>query len=330
MSVISQDNQNLHKPLPLFYVSSQAASDRSPTVNPLNGPGVYCGWYTIAQPSQKYAVRAVSIDHINKFKRLATEPYDESLCLYLFIDGCDVKSGRTIQKNACFDSSVTWLGFVRDREIKTDSRQFEDKISRFQFSDAREASSSSSQLNTRQDANDCAKIQVLFRMGVRGKPLFNSPLRSTSNNVTKEIVTHQSSVDEELIAKTGISLKTKASEEKTNQILNIQPHISCGRRLPHLDMTIFVREKSWLQSRNIIDGNSNPCSYDNFKKQRSMQAPRSQLPFSGNKRSQGGGVISVDDDIKPKKLCSAKKEIKLEPEPITAKNENDCTTFELS
>lgn len=266
--LVGYNEHGCGKILPLYYVSAKAAHQRSPASNPLNGEGVKPGWYTAANPSMHYAVRYVSNNNLIKRTPLIKSPTDKCFRADLTIDGTYV-GGRVLclTKTYKLEKKNGWDGFSRG--ITKNRWGLTQSISQFQF--AKLGASHSDHSDQTPSENVAPENFGTIRVGL---DVGDAKSKNHSQKAKHDFYnSSMDSVGEKVIAKRGISMKTEAG--RSTQInVPLYCEFVISRAMPELTVDIYVREKTWLQSRNILDDAGNACSCDAFLKRRSAQAPR--------------------------------------------------------
>lgn len=264
--LIAYNEQDDEEILPLYYVSAKAAHQRSPESHPLNGDGVIQGWYTVAQPGMHYSVRYVSNNNPIKHKPLIKSQTDNCFEIILDIDGRRVDSHVLLFSDTCdLDEENGWDGFSRG--ITRNESGYIRSISQFRFAKlGASLSENSQQTPTETIAPDnLGTVRFSFKIGQKTEDLNPGP---TAHDSYQQLT---DSVEEKSIAKKGISLKTEAGRSNQIDFGGYCDFIN-SKSLPELTININVREKTWLQSRKILDDAGNACSCDDFVRSRSAQA----------------------------------------------------------
>lgn len=235
------------QPFPLFYVSPQAAADRSPACSPRNAPGVRSGWYVIAEPGAQFELYVSMLYGADSVSR--TSPDAQLLVFEISVDGT-ATAEYIIEPDEMGDISLG--GFVETLHKDADTNLQRESCRRFTFC----------KTVTNDQGEDVDKdsgcIRLKLMTGMRGGEI----ARPASPFVEKYTLEHNLEVDEKIAVKNGISIGVRRDGELLSEVCaepDYEIHSECP--FPQGSITIFVRELFWLQSRRIIDNNCCPVKY---------------------------------------------------------------------
>lgn len=236
------------KLLPLIYVSKEVAKDRAPETNELNGPGVVEGWYVIAEPDKEFEVRVTCMNKTGFTSKSINTVRGE-----LYVDGRNTHN--------CLDSShdgVLWemisRGFLMGQQ-KASGNKIKQELKAFTFVKAP---------MTEDDEADHKNVlsgEIVLKVSTGT----SSEGGSANNDWTEEIV-DSGLVTEKMVAKEGKSLHAGGSIVTTEYKSNVSTStIVNEKRWKPADLSVHIREESWLRSRRLIDDDKRPCTYTMFK-----------------------------------------------------------------
>lgn len=224
------------RPLKLYYVSPKAAAARA-------SRGVKAGWYVVAEPGVEFelAITAVQPEFPN-VGGVKMENGHSAKCA-IFVDGIFVESYRMYWKFG----ELTCAGFIESESYVAGAARGTATTRRFKFKKA----------ETTEEAGDAADNNNAGSIFVE---MFSGKLEENQQNqldLSHDLNGVDGKICEKEAAKNGKSIKVgKDGERVTNTIHRGTEGIPVSKSEGSFE--IYLREKFWMESRQIIDIDGKP------------------------------------------------------------------------
>lgn len=279
--------------LPLMYVSPRVAADRAPAADPRNPPGVVDGWYVIARPGLPFEVRVTRVHHWPVPARL---PWHDAFSVSLDVDDTPVNLTCHFREDPADLApplvEAAFEGYVEKQRICFGGSSVERTIRRFEFvkRDTSEVGGASSGMQ----ASGSIKLRVRT-----GRRQYKGLVGDLVPELHYDICRQKKSLPEKAVAKGGISLSTARDGDVKTAISRPTPFtLSNGARLAEAEVTIFVREASWMRSRRLTDDSGSPCTHDLYKELIKKDSERKVGNARGSVTEKGGSIdlVKLEDE----------------------------------
>lgn len=233
--------------MPLLYVSETVARERSPYANRKNPSGVEPGWYLIAQPGMQFEVVLTKVNSM-----LPKVGNEDQFSTRLFVDGIYTHQRVVFQDRKEVGVQLRAKGFVQKREVHH-SGDRKKIVKVFTF-----GSTEKSIEDNYEDNREVGTIRADLSMEKRSR----KPDYGRIGNFKYD---GQLSLSEREIVKYGRSLVVRHDGPKS-MLLSRQSFYAPeeSRLVPEGEITIFVREASWMRSRRLIDDTGRPCTHEMY------------------------------------------------------------------
>lgn len=243
-------SEDTWKMMPLYYVSKAVCDDRSQSAPPMQP-----GWYLpVDELDTEFEVR---VSATGKEPRVWETMWD-AVCsdiaiANLFVDGVDCNNyGAAIER---FDSmDVKFRGFAESsaRSVSGGSAT----IRAFSFSKA-QVRDEDAALAVGRSASTVGELRVQFKSANKG----GARISEKSWVQGGAVVAKDNLTSERDAVKKGTSVSVRTDGRAIVEKASVVPYVLVDvTRQPHLDITIFIRERVWLQSRRVIDEAGAACT----------------------------------------------------------------------
>ena len=238
------------EPVPLYYVSPVVAADRSPSANMANAAGVQAGWYAVIEPGA-FEVRITRV----------TEQYpctwpENLLTTHLFIDGVCTNDSRIFHESRQVFGESVMLGFV-ERMSFAASGAVEKDVRRFEFGRARTMMQANEGIGDGNEEAATICLEVMVGVGV-----YTEDIPTATNEYGYE---GRSGVSEKEMTKEGKSLAIKVDGDKIPETRSACKYRAVRERpCPEASVCVFVRERSWMRARRLVDDEGEGCTYERY------------------------------------------------------------------
>lgn len=242
--------------LPLLYVSPQVASDRSRAADLRNAPGVQAGWYVSAEPGLPFEVRVTRVNN-----RTVGHPDEDCFRVSVDVDETPVHWTHLFRDAPHLPQDLTeaiFTGYVEKCGFCPLSSTYERTLRPFAFSKRDPAEQGA--VGGGSEVSDYSSVHLLVDIG-REQPRSAVPTETRCYDVKQ-----YQGLSEQTIVKGGMSLST--TRDGTAETMRTHlADFTCAdaRRLHEAEITIFVREASWMRSRRLVDDDGNPCTHTMYK-----------------------------------------------------------------
>lgn len=248
--------------LPLLYVSPQAAKDRVQEADWRNAAGVRKGWYVIAAPGTAFEVRVTQVN-----ARAVGEPDEDAYRATVFVDGDPTNEsfffevperGHTDAPSwGLSDAESVFRGFTQRVVPDEDARgsgAFHRSYRPFRFQE-RAGEQGNVPIEAGTGAGTIRLDVAIGKLTERRDPALPS-----------EYCTKTKRVSEKAKEKEGVSVGVERTGEVRAAKGRFSEMVTTQRRpLPEASVTVYVREKSWLRSRRIINDAGEACTHVMFQ-----------------------------------------------------------------
>lgn len=272
-------------PLPLFYVSPLVAAVRAPGYHEQNAPGVHPGWYAMAKPDEIFDVR---ISIVNKTR--AEIRNEDCMEATLHVDGMSTHSGNVFYKWCVFEEVVE-RGFVQ-RSVMDGPSKCRRTIRPFVFR---------STISKDPDVKDSTGRDVgTIRLSVyRAKRVYEDP----SDFVDSAEFNYPSRTDvtEKAAMKEGRSLRAGTQDDVISEACDVGGWTTRSRRrVKGAGVEVYIRERTWMRSRRLIDDEGRPCTAAKLRVLLQQDRPRPRAE-TGSRRSKKAKIqpMLLEKESKP-------------------------------
>lgn len=247
------DEMSSKQPLPLFYVSPRVAADRAPSAHATNNEGVGSGWYAVAEPGP-FEVRITRVNA--PFP--CTWP-ENLMTTHLFVDGVCTNDSRVFHESRQIYGESAILGFV-ERMAFSSTGSVQKDVRRFEFGRAQAEErgwGAGGEGEEGDEGNvDAATICLEAMVGVG---VYSDQVHHAVNEFGYE---GRQGVSEKEVTKDGKSLEVKVDGDRIPEKRGASKYRAVReRQCPEASVTVFVRERTWMRSRRLIDDLGRPCTY---------------------------------------------------------------------
>lgn len=274
------------QPLTMYYVSPFVARQRPSEVK--------SGWYCCAEPGRPFEV-VIMPTHAEESVRITAGDSTDVILARLQVDGKDTDDvDMVFDENECDEKRV--FGFTESAELSGMDRR--STLRRFQFYKSR---TTHEEGVAGKIVPNAGQIRMYLESGKYSRQEVHTPRRKTPKKKQTPTKTAKDSnaervVHEETAVKWGLSVGVSRDGEEGEADNVVCPvRIRKRRKLPK-PITIFVRERFWLESRRIIDLNGNA-----YRPPNRPPAPVVDLEIDDG-----------DDDEEPGEQDEVEKEVKKE------------------
>jgi len=274
---IVDPKDGLERALPLYWVSPKAAHAR----------GVKSAWYVPADPNNTFKLKVSNVQTVNgndktHIRKVPVEP-GKKCGVEIFVDGMNVGGDRKY-KMADPGKEREIRGFTVARNYDAGDYIGKKAVRAFRFLKAETVEQSIDNEN-----DSTGKIELRQFCGL----LRSSPLIAATESRADDLK-ESKPIDEKKAIKDGCSITVDRSgalieEPSSRDTQYIQRSRSGGEEIGCV--TLFVREKRWLETHRIIDCDGNP-----YRKPVAVGGEETTAPLSGRRKRK-----RVSNSTRPRK-----------------------------
>lgn len=234
----------------LFYVSPVVAADRAPSAHMGNAAGVEAGWYAMVEPGQ-FEVRITRVN-----EPLPCTWPENLLTTHLFIDGVCTNDSRIFHESRQVYGESVLLGFVERMSFAANGAVEKD-VRRFEFGKARAMMLENGGMGEGNDEAATICLETMVGVGV-----YTEDVPAGTNEYGYE---GRGGVSEREMTKEGKSLAVRVDGDKIPEKRSACKYRAVRERpCPEASVTVFVRERSWMRARRLVDDNGEACTYEGY------------------------------------------------------------------
>lgn len=224
-------------PVPMFWVSKTAAESR--------GRGVEEGWYVLAHIGDNFSLHITNV-HEQGDMRINGRRVDHSqnlqVAVKVEVDGTNPIGKRGLIVNP--GKEAVLRGFAESTSYRSNETEGDMSTRRFKFERANVSrDQDASAEDGDQQGSSCIRLQICLGLALH---------KRLDEETTTDMLSAVKSQDEEAAVKKGESVRVNRTGTLLNEKLARAPfELKSG--VLHGTVKVFIRERYWLVSRNIID-----------------------------------------------------------------------------
>jgi len=242
----------VYRQLPMYYVS--------PRVAKLRGRGLQAGWYVVPEVGKKFCIHATNISSVSSSS--ASPGEERKSAIEIRVDGTNIFTGLSLISSGIND---VFKGFAHSSKYTQGSVDGTETIREFKFASVNpteetDGGASAPSKNNPLKTTGCVELQIAYGKleGPTDAPLPTVEESGNNNDDGDDEVEVVANVDEKEAIKAGCSVKTGREKTKMDvAVRRIPGKFVVDSQAPPAVITIYFRERYWLQSRSIIDGDGN-------------------------------------------------------------------------
>jgi len=235
----SEHGEDDLEPLPLYYVSPKVAKERPDEVK--------AGWYVQADPGKPFIVTISPLHGSDSVQRTTGRDFDVVLA-HMKVDGKE-----TDDVDQVFDSEeyeeVPVRGFSETAQVRDNNRR--SSLRQFQFYKPKTTTKGVAG----RAARDAGQIKLFMVKAKYGRRETTQRRRKVPARKKKQAnsTAKAAPVNEETAIKWGLSVGVSGEGATEPSEDHVTDYKITKRKKLKKNITIFVREKFWLESRRIIE-----------------------------------------------------------------------------
>lgn len=272
----------------LYYVSPRAAADRSADVDARNARGVRPGWYVAGRPGEEFEICVSMLHGAGSVRRMTAGVEGDMVIAKVYVDGTRAGAYGITPAEVEMDD-ICVRGFVESCHVdgKSDTRHVLSR--KFVFC----KSFMDEEGHDFDEGYGCVRLELSTAVRSckrRGGSAFERRFKLENHR----------GVNEKVAAKNGISIGVRRDGESILEACE-EPQFTFHSARP-IDggvITIYVRERFWLESRRIIDCRERAVKFaDAWKiagvKEKEVVEVRSSKGWMAKRKSQDDQVIVIE------------------------------------